>query len=299
MSRTVPPLNPLRVFECAARHGSFTKAADELFVSQSAVSRQIATLEDYLSVKLFVREQGGVRLTPEGERYQREIGPAFASIASATDRLRRTTAASPLKLRVYATFAAKWLIRRLNDFHARNPGIHVRISTSVAPVTFAKDDVDGAIQFGDGNWVDGDAEFLFGDQIEPVCSPSLLAAGPALSNPQDLFQHRLLHSRYRRIDWQDWLSSVGLRLPDETEPMIFPSSLLTYQAAMDGLGVAIGQVRMLQSEFKTGTLIRPFQRPLERDLAHYFVLPKGVEPSSKLRIFRDWLRQEIENEELL
>lgn len=299
MSRTVPPLNPLRVFECAARHGSFTKAADELFVSQSAVSRQIAALEDYLGVKLFVREQGGVRLTSEGNRYQREVGPAFSSIASATERLRRASVSSPLKLRVYATFAAKWLIRRLNDFHEKNPDIHVRISTSVAPVSFAKDDVDGAIQFGDGNWVDGDAEFLFGDQIEPVCSPSLLDTGPAMQIPEDVFKHRLLHSRYRRIDWQDWLSSVGLALPDERDPMVFPSSLLTYQAAVDGMGIAIGQVRMLQTEFKSGLLTRPFQRPLERDLAYYFVLPKGQEPSPKLRVFRDWLRREIETEALV
>lgn len=299
MSRTIPPLNPLRVFECAARHGSFTKASEELFVSQSAVSRQIATLEEYLGVKLFVREPGGVRLTSEGQRYQREVGPAFSSITSATERLRRSGTVSPIKLRVYTTFAAKWLIRRLNDFHELNPDIHVRISTSVAPVTFAKDDVDGAIQFGDGNWIDGDAEFLFADQIEPVCSAKLLRTGPPMDRPSDVLNHRLLHSRYRRADWKDWLSSVALSLPDEPEPMVFPSSLLTYQAAMDGLGVAIGQVRMLQSEFKSGSLIRPFQKPLERDLAYYFVLPKGVEPSPRLRVFRDWLRREIETEDLV
>src|SRR5690554_2563 len=114
MSRITPPLNPLRVFECAARHGSFTKAAEELFVSQSAVSRQIATLEEYLEVKLFIREQGGIRLTREGEQYQSDIGPAFSSIASATERIKRSASASPLKIRVYSTFAAKWLIRRLN-----------------------------------------------------------------------------------------------------------------------------------------------------------------------------------------
>jgi LysR family glycine cleavage system transcriptional activator len=293
MSRTVPPLNPLRVFECSARHGSFTKAADELFVSQSAVSRQVATLEDYLGVKLFVREQGGVRLTPEGERYQREVGPAFASIASATERLRKTTADSPLKLRVYATFAAKWLIRRLQDFHAQHPGIQVRISTSVAPVNFAKDDVDGAIQFGDGNWIDAEAQWLFGDEIEPVCAPSLLAGGPPLATLDDLKHYRLLHSRYRRTDWQDWFASVGMAPPDDPEPMVFPSSLLTYQAAMDGLGIAIGQVRMLQSEFDTNVLVRPFQRPFQRDLAYYMVLPRGIEPSRKLRTFRDWLLREI------
>lgn len=295
MSRMVPPLNPLRVFECTARRGSFTKAADELYVSQSAVSRQVATLEDYLGVKLFIREQGGVRLTPVGERYQREIGPVFASIASATERLRKTTATSPLKLQVYATFAVKWLMRRLPSFQAQYPHIHVRISTSVAPVNFTKDDVDGAIQLGNGDWFNADAEYLFADVIEPVCSPSLLEATPPLKAPADILRQRLLYSRYRRTDWEDWCASVGFSLLNDPEPMVFPSSLLTYQAAVDGLGVAVGQTRLLQAEFDARLLVRPFERPLRRNLAYYLVTPSGLSPPSKLRVFRDWLRTETEH----
>lgn len=297
MSRATPPLNPLRVFECAARHGSFTKASEELFVSQSAVSRQVATLENYLGVKLFIREQSGIRFTPEGERYQSEIGPAFSAIASATERLRCHTAASPLKLRVYSTFAAKWLIRRLNSFQQKHKDIHVSISTSVSPVNFAKDDVDGAIQFGDGKWADCESELLFNDVIEPVCSPQLLLSGPTIKSPEDILAYRLIHSRYRRIDWQDWLSSVELSLPED-DPLVFPSSLLTYQAAIDGMGIAIGQTRMLQAEFNTGTLVRPMNNPIKRKLAYYLVIPKGTEPSLKLRTFRDWLRQEIDEEDV-
>ena len=298
MSRITPPLNPLRVFECAARHGSFTKAAEELFVSQSAVSRQIATLEEYLEVKLFIREQGGIRLTREGEQYQSDIGPAFSSIASATERIKRSASASPLKIRVYSTFAAKWLIRRLNSFHQMHQTIHVRISTSVSPVNFAKEAVDGSIQFGDGKWSDGEAELLFNDVIEPVCSPTLLNSGPPIKSPQDLLAYPLIHSRYRRIDWQDWLTSVGLSVPVDVDPLVFPSSLLAYQAAIDGMGIAIGQSRMLKTELNSGSLVRPLDNPLERNLAYYLVIPKGTEPSSKLRTFREWLRQEIYAEEL-
>lgn len=298
MSRATPPLNPLRVFECAARHGSFTKAAEELFVSQSAVSRQISSLEDYLEVKLFLREQGGIRLTREGEQYQREIGPAFSSIASATERLKRSAASSPLKLRVYSTFAAKWLIRRLNNFHQMHRDIHVRISTSVSPVNFAKEDVDASIQFGDGKWADGDSELLFSDVIEPVCSPTLLMSGTPIRSPQDILSYPLIHSRYRRIDWQDWLSSVGLPLPNDDNPTVFPNSLLAYQAAVDGMGITIGQIRMLKNELSSGTLVRPTNKPLQRNLAYYLVIPKGIEPSSKLRIFREWLREEIDKDEL-
>lgn len=287
MTRKIPPLNPLRVFECTARCGSFTNAAEELYVSQSAVSRQVAALEEYLGIRLFLREQGGVTLTPAGERYYREIGPAFTAIASATERLRKTTATSPLKLRVYATFATKWLMRRLHVFQELHPEIHVRISTAVAPVNFAKDDVDGAIQLGDGSWPGADAEFLFGDEIEPVCSP-------ALEEPTELSRHRLLHSRYRRRDWSDWLTVFGYAVPEEPEPMVFPSSLLTYQAALEGLGIAMGQIPLLQSELESGQLVRPFGQPLRRDLGYYLVMPHGVSPPAKLSYFRDWLMSEIE-----
>lgn len=286
MARKVPPLNPLRVFECTARCGSFTSAAEELCVSQSAVSRQVAALEEYLGIRLFLREQGGVQLTSAGERYFREIGPAFTTIASATERLRRTTATSPLKLRVYATFATKWLMRRLPIFQELHPDIHVRMSTTVAPVNFARDDVDGAIQVGEGNWPGADAEFLFADEIEPVCSPALL-------EPTDLSRHRLLHSRYRRRDWADWLEAFGYSVPEDPDPMVFPSSLLTYQAAVEGLGIAIGQIPLLQPEFESAQLVRPFHLPLKRNLAYYLVTPHGLTPPSKMKHFRDWLMSEI------
>lgn len=298
MSRTVPPLNPLRVFECAARQGSFTRAAEELLVSQSAVSRQVNALEEYLGIKLFIREQNGVVLTPQGARYQSKIGPAFAAIASATREIRFSAASEPLKLKVYSTFAGKWLIRRLSDFHEKYPDIEVNINTDVAPVDFGKDGVDAAIQFGDGNWEELHVELLFDDVIEPVCSPALLAMNPPMREPVDLLRCCLLLSRYRRVDWHDWLSSVGITVPPEQNQMTFPSSLLTYQAAIDGLGVAIGQLHMLQEELKTGTLVAPFDKPLRRKLAHFFVYPKSGEPPRKLRIFLDWLRLQVASESI-
>lgn len=292
MSRKIPPLNPLRTFEAAARHRSFTRAAEELLVSQSAVSRQIQVLEDYLGVPLFVREARGTQLSPAGEKYFAEIGPAFQLLASATERLYKTAAGAPLKIKVYATFAAKWLMKRLPRFQAQHPDIAVRISTAVTPVDFARDQVDAAIQLGRGNWPGGDATRLFGDEIAPVCSPTLLE-GRQLLKPEQLAQFPLLHSHYRRSDWPDWFASVNSSMAEEGEPTVFPSSLLTYQAAVDGLGIAMGQLPLLQDELATGVLVRPLPQTLRRDLAYYLVLPRDKAIDSRLRAFRDWLLTEM------
>jgi LysR family glycine cleavage system transcriptional activator len=290
MARKIPPLNPLRTFEAAARHGSFTRAAEELHVSQSAVSRQILVLEDYLGLQLFKRDARGTRLTRAGEQYFAEIGPAFQLLANATERLPRASTATPLKIRVYATFAAKWLMRRLPHFQKQCPDIPVRISTAVAPVDFARDQVDAAIQLGRGNWPGGEAIFLFADEIAPVCSPKLIAQ--PLASAAALKDYRLLHSHYRRSDWPDWLAAVGAQLPAEDEPMSFPSSLLTYQAAVDGLGIAMGQLPLLEEELQGGALMRPLPQSLRRDLAYYLVLPRDMRADARLQRFRDWLLAE-------
>ena len=192
--RPIPPLNPLHVFECAARHGSFTKAAEELGVTQPAVSRQVALLEDYLGVRLFHRETRGLTLTGEGKRYASQIAPAFRCIAEATDELVSARAAAPLKLQVYATFMAKWLMRRLPQLQTNHPDLRLRTRTAVTPVDFARDNVDAAIQLGTGDWQGMDSVFLFADEILPVCSPALLAGGPPVKTSADLLRYPLLHS---------------------------------------------------------------------------------------------------------
>lgn len=293
MARAVPPLNPLHVFETVARLGNLTKAAEELHVSQSAVSRQIAAIEGYLGVKLFRREPRGVSLTSAGASYYAEIGPAFGLIMAATKRLVTASRGGPLKVRAYATFSVKWLMRRLSRFHELHPDIDLRISTAVSPVNFEVDDVDIAIQFGKGNWAGALSERLFDDGIEPVCSPALLNSGPPLRTPDDLRHHRLLHSHYRRGDWPDWLKSVGrpeLAALDGTD---YQSSLLTYQAAQEGLGVAIGQTLLLAHELEHGLLARPFNSMLRRELGYYLLLPEGQPQTNQARAFCDWIKSEI------
>lgn len=294
MARTIPPLNPLRVFEAVARLGSFTKAADELYVSQSAVSRQVSILEEYLDVKLFNREQRGVSLTKAGLAYQQQIGPAFSRISAATQDLLTSSRGGPVKVRAYTTFAAKWLMRRLPQFHASNPDIEVRLSTDVSPVDFTKEDIDLAIQFGHGSWPGVDCERLFDDEITPVCSPLLPTEKAPLKTPDDLKRHRLLHSQYRKIDWSDWLSAAGRpELVNHQDSMTFSSSILTYQAAIDGLGVAIGQIPLLDQELRAGTLIAPFDQVVRRQYAYYLLVPQRDSMPKKVSVFRDWLLDEV------
>lgn len=292
MTRPIPPLNPLHVFDRAARHGSFTRAAEELGVTQPAVSRQVALLEDYLGVRLFLREPRGLTLTPEGRRYAEEIAPAFRTIAAATERLVTTRAAEPLKLQVYATFMAKWLMRRMPQLQARHPALKLRTRAVVQPVDFARDGVDAAIQFGRGDWPGLDVVFLFADEIQPVCAPALLAGGPPVRTPADLLRYPLLHAHYRRRDWPDWLAAMGLDEVAEPEAAIFSSSLLTYQAAIDGLGIAMGQPRLLQQEIASGTLV-PLARSLHRDLGYYFVSPPDHHDWRRIGLVRDWLLDQV------
>lgn len=291
MIRRIPPLNPLRVFEVVARTQNLTAAAAELNVTQSAVSRQIASLETYLGVELFRRERHGVALTRSGRLYADQVLPAFDQIAAATETLVKGADDRTLRVRTYTTFAAKWLIPRLSEFRRLHPEIEVKITNAVPDVDFDRDKVDVAIQFGDGHWPHVQEVFLFGDEIEPVCSPEYLRKyAPDARYPVSLLRHQLLVSHYRRTDWHDWLAATGFTgdAKDAVE-MTFSTSVLTWQAAIDGLGMAIGQCRLLSQEFEKGLLVRPFAKPVRPDHGYYLVWPRRARESRKVSLFRDWL----------
>lgn len=290
MARRIPPLNPLRVFEVVARTQNLTVAARELHVSQSAVSRQVGVLETYLGVELFRRERHGVFLTRIGRSYAEQVVPAFEAIASATEKLTKASSQGSLRVRTYTTFAAKWLIPRLPDFKLKHPDIEVRITNGVPDVDFDRDDVDVAIQFGDGTWPRVHTDLLFHDEIEPVCSPAYLKRETRKQGTEALLRKILLVSQYRRSDWEDWLRANGLEENfSQAQRMSFSSSILTWQAALDGLGIAIGQTALLLPELESGQLIRPFNRPLRRSKSHYLVRPEVQRESRKVIAFRDWI----------
>jgi LysR family glycine cleavage system transcriptional activator len=288
MSRRIPPLNPLHVFEVAARSGGFSRAASELNVTQSAVSRQIAVLESYLGVRLFHRERQGASLTEAGAAYAAEIQEPFTKIAAATAKLIDQKATETLHVRAYATFAAKWLIRRLPDFHARYPRINIRLSNTVKPIDFSRETVDVGIQLGLGNWPGTHSVQLLPDVIQPICSPALAAT--IWDDVAKLRSSPLLHSYYRRRDWSDWLQARGIDDVDDGRGMVFESSVLTYQAAAEGLGVAMGQVSLLDEEIGSGRLVALFGPPVTRELGYHAVWPAGRPLTRRIELFLAWLQ---------
>src|SRR3954452_21960741 len=205
MAARLPSLNGLRAFEAAARHMSFTLAASELDVTQTAISHQIRRLGGELGIRLFVRQNRTLSLTPEAKEYLPGIRAAFNDLRLATDRLLRKDDGNVLTVSTLASLAAKWLLPRISDFQEKHPGIDVRITTSTALVDFRSGDVDTAIRYGRGQWPGLPAAWLMGDQLFPVCSPALLAGDKPLRCPEDLANHVLLHSTNNEDDWRLWL----------------------------------------------------------------------------------------------
>src|SRR5260370_41149419 len=233
-------VNGMRAFEAAARHLSFRVGASELNVTQTAISHQIRRLEDELGIRLFVRQNRALALTPEARDYLPGVRAAFNDLRLATDRLLRRDNDHVLTVSTLASLAAKWLLPRLSAFQEAHPGIDVRITTSPALVDFKSGDVDAAIRYGRGHWPGLRADWLMADELFPVCSPALLTGDKPLRCPQDLANQTLLHSSGGYDDdWRLWLTAAGLpadisQQPGVTVDLIF----MTVQAAIDGLGVA-------------------------------------------------------------
>ena len=238
--RRLPPLNALRAFEAAARHLSFTRAADELAVTQAAVSHQVKTLEEWLGLKLFQRENRTIYLTREGQTYLPAVRQALDTVAEATRRLLESDAQGPLTVSVLPSFAAKWLLPRLAAFRARHPEIDVRISSNDQPIDFARDDVDMAVRMGRGEWTGVTAIKFLEEDLFPVCAPALLAGAHPLNRPEDLRHHTLLHDDMRQ-DWRTWLMAAGGEGVDPQRGPGYTDSALVIQAAVEGQGVALGR----------------------------------------------------------
>lgn len=285
----MPPLNPLHVFEAAARLLSFTRAADELGITQSAVSRQVARLEDYLGTRLFERQNRGIALTAEGRIYFDEIGPVFQRVARATAALRARHDTNVVRVACYPTFSAKWLIPRLSRFSAMHPNVQVKLRTSIRPVDFGTGAFDVAIQLRPVADVDPrHSSLLIPDTIQPYCSPEFLEKH-RLKSPRDLLAVPLIASRYRRTDWRDWFTAmklhVGLSNIEE-----YPGSLLSYKAAAEGLGAVIGQPFMMADEVASGMLV-PLFSPMQRDLANFVMWHSYA--NARVRNFVRWIEDEV------
>jgi len=296
MSR-LPPLNALRAFEAAARHRSFTKAAEELCLTQSAISRHVRNLEDLFGIQLFYRHHRAVTLTPGGQMYMHEVVEAFSRIDLATRRIKSVGRQNILNLHVYTTFAIHWLIPRLKKFKDMNPEIDLRLTASVAPLDFDHNDIHAAIRTTAGNWEDGiRADKLFDSWLIPVGGSGASLEKWALREPNDLRHTTLLHSLSRAADWSVWLKSVGANDVDPEGGSRFESSAMAYLAAQEGMGIAIAQSFLVQEELRRGSLTQVFPHSTRSDRTYYLLSSPRHVGASALEVFRTWLLAELPSE---
>jgi len=276
---------------------SFTQAAFELNVTQTAISHQIRRLEEELGIRLFIRKNRALALTPKARDYLPGVRAAFNDLRLATDRLLRRDDDNVLTVSTLASLAAKWLLPRLSQFQEAHPRIDVRITTSTGLVDFRGGGVDAAIRYGRGHWAGLRADWLMADELFPVCSPKLLEGDKPLRRPEDLAHQTLLHtSAGYDDDWRLWLTAAGLPTNISRQPgLSFDLILMTVQAAIDGIGVAMGRTSYVQDDIAKGRLVVPFHIALPADAGFYLVSPEAVADPPKLAAFRQWLLASTKN----
>jgi LysR family glycine cleavage system transcriptional activator len=293
MADALPPLNALRVFAAAARHGSFTRAAAELHVTQTAVSHQMRLLEAHLGLTLFVRLPRQLVLTADGRAYAAELQRAFERIQEATAGLHAHPRREVLAVTSLPSFAARWLVPRLGPFTRAHPNIDLRIIATERPLDFSREPVDVGIRFGYGRYAGLRTEKLMDDVAFPVCSPALVRRRPALRNPADLRRHVLLHDD-STDDWRRWLRTVGAS-GDPERGHIFTDASMMLQAAGDGQGVALARQALVAGDLASGRLVRLFASsptlPTER--AYYLVTSEQTAAFPRVQAFRAWLLDEV------
>ncbi len=295
MTRRLPPLNALRAFEAAGRHVSFTRAADELHVTPGAISRQIKTLEDFLGVELFERGNRDLRITDAGRAYVGSLTEIFERINGATTRLLNAHRERPLHVHCAMTFTLRWLMPRLPRFHKLNPKREIRLTTTLAPAPMHlldSGDVDLTIQLGRGDWDGLVAHRLAGGELIPVCSPKLFPKTLALARVGELRGQMLLHSLARPEDWRDWLEAAGASGIDPARGLRFETSALAYQAAIDHMGVAIGQMALVIGDLEAGRLVPAVDFVFQSGNAYYLTYIESAAKNPQLIEFRDWIIRE-------
>jgi LysR family glycine cleavage system transcriptional activator len=290
MPRRLPPLNALKAFEAAARHESFTRAADELCVTQGAVSHQVKALEAELGLKLFNRERQRLVITEAGRSYLATVRDALDRIADGTERLLRRQNTGVVTVSTSPNFAAKWLVHRLSRFAQVHPAIDLRVSATLHHVDFAREDIDLAVRHGDGNEAGLHVARLCAEELFPVCSPKLLNGRKNLK-AGDLQTTVLLHVNDRQ-DWSRWLDAAGITGIDVSRGPVLNQASMAIDAAVDGQGIALARTALAAWDLIGGRLVRPFQFALPVPYAYWIVCPKATAKLPKIVAFIEWLQAE-------
>lgn len=289
MRRKIPSIEALIAFEAAARHLSFTRSADELALTQSAVGRQVALLEEYLGVALFNRVKKRLSLTEVGQLYAKQVRENLERMERDTlAAMAHRNAGGLLELAVIPTFATRWLIPRLAQFYEQHEDIVVNLTTRAEPFLFTDTPFDAAIHFGDPVWPGSIARYLFGEEMTAVCSPRLMN-GRATLAPHDLSNFTLLHQSARPDAWRQWLAQAGVHEADCMKGQRYELFSMLVEAARAGLGIALVPRFLASQELATGELVCPCDLPLRSDKGYYLVYPEHKQNSPWLQAFESWL----------
>ena len=297
MTRKLPPLNALRAFEAAARHLSISKAAGELNVTPAAVSHQVKALEDFLGIILFRRLNRALMLTDAGQTVLPGLRDGFDHLAQAIDKLAAIRDGDVLTISTSPSFAAKWLVPRLDRFRAGHPQMELRIDATDRVVDLTRGEADIAIRYGNGNYPGMRAEQLFTDESFPVCSPKLCKGPPPLRAPADLDRHTLLHVDWNvqsqtAPSWRMWLLAAGVGHLDPQRGSRFNQESMALQAAIESHGVALVSRVLAADDLAAGRLVRPFDLVLPTDFTYYLVAPEAAADQPNIAAFFDWILAE-------
>ena len=294
-------LNALRAFEAAARQLSFVAAAEELNVTPSAISQHIKSLEDYLGVKLFQRSKVGISLTQEARAAYPDVKDGLDRLVSGLTKMRGAGVDHIITVTMPPSFAAKWLLPRIERFRERHPEFDMRLDTSNRLADLHAEDIDVAIRYGLGGYAGLESDKLMSEEVFPVCSPRLLPPNGSI-DIERLAHMTLIHDTTIDFDpgfpsWSAWFKARGVRNIDPARGLQFNSSIMAIQAALDGQGVALGRSVIVRGDIESGRLVRPFSDAVEKTrCAYYLVYEPQMAGSPKLEAMREWLLEEIARE---
>jgi LysR family transcriptional regulator, glycine cleavage system transcriptional activator len=300
MLRRLPSLNALKAFEAAARHESFTRAAEELFVTQGAVSHQVKALETELGLKLFNRERQRLVITEAGRQYLDVVRDAFDRISLGTARLTQRQSSGVLTVSTSPDFAAKWLVHRLGRFSELHPEIDLRVSASMHHVDFAREDVDMAVRHGTGNasWSGLNGVRLTDESLFPVCSPHLLVGDSHQQEASGALRLPLLHLD-DDTGWTRWFATAMIERPTPLQGLIMNHASMVIDAAVNGQGIALARTTLAAWDLINKRLVAPFAQTLPLSSAYWIVAPRATADMPKIATFRDWLLSEAAKDRAL
>ena len=294
-----PPLNSLRAFEAAARHLSFQNAAEELSVTPGAISQQIKKLEDILQTPLFHRDSRAVTLTEAGRVLRPDLSRGFESLDDAVQQLKQSAEHQHITVSMTPSFAAKWLVPRLEKWTAQQPNVDVRISASLGLANFGPDGVDLGVRFGSGNYDGLTSALLLKESFVVVCSPIFIDGSKQIKTPEDLHDHTLIHVSGPQgtpgTDWQEWLKSAGVDGIDTSRGLVFDDTAVAILAAIGGQGVLLSRRALVEDDITADRLALPFDLDLPLEFAWRIVAPEGKLKRPEVNAFRDWLLSEAQS----